>query len=73
MDAARIIEALGDTAEVAAAFGASLQAVSNWKSRGLPRSRLLDLHQLAQSKGRSDITPEVIRAAVGPHPTTSAA
>lgn len=63
MDAAQIIRSLGDTAEVAAALGLNLQTVSNWKLRGFPRSRLLDVMELAREAGRPEITVEVVRAA----------
>lgn len=68
MNAAEIIEALGDTAEVSAATGMSVQAVSNWKLRGIPPGRWLDIHQLAQRLGRADISAEVIKAAPGRGP-----
>jgi hypothetical protein len=66
MTPANIIEALGDTAEVAGALGVSLSVVSNMKQRGIPKSRLLDIHQLALRKNCTEITAEVLRAAVAP-------
>jgi hypothetical protein len=66
MNAARIIEALGDTSEVAAALGISLPAVSNMKIRGIPRSQMLAIHELAVRKGIKAITAEVIRRAGAP-------
>ena len=65
MNAAEIIEALGDTSEVAEALGLSVSAVSNMKLRGLARSQLLGLHQIAEQK-RPDITADMIFAAVAP-------
>jgi len=65
MTADEIIVALGDTAKVAARFDLRLPAVSNWKERGLPRSRLMDIHEFAvEQRLGTMITPEVIRAAV---------
>lgn len=65
MNAAEIIEALGDTAEVADALGIGLSAVSNMKLRGLAKSQLLGLHQIALRK-RPDITADMISKAVAP-------
>jgi DNA-binding transcriptional regulator YdaS (Cro superfamily) len=65
MNAAQIIEALGDTSAVAADLGISSSAVSNMKQRGLARSQLLGIHRIAERK-RPDITSEMIqRAAAG--------
>ena len=63
MDAAAIIEALGDTLEVSQTLSIGLPAVSNWKARGIPASRMLDLYEMAQRKGLKKITIKVLRAA----------
>ena len=73
MNAAQIIEALGDTAEVAGLLHVNLNVVSNMKLRGIPRSRMLDIHEIAQRKKLLDITPEVIRAATVPPEKADAA
>lgn len=66
MNAAEIIEKLGDTAVVADELKLNLPVVSNWKLRGIPPSRWLDIRQLAERKGMTaEITPEVIRASEG--------
>ena len=66
MNAAEIIEALGDTAIVAADLATTLPAVSNWKRRGLPAARLLDIVELARRRERSEITVDLVRAAAAP-------
>jgi hypothetical protein len=63
MTSAEIIMALGNTGQVAKALGVSLAAVSNWKARGIPHSRGLDVAQMAWQLGRTQITPDAIRAA----------
>ena len=63
MTAAEIVEALGGTAEVARQLGVSLQVVSNMKQRGIPRSRLLELHLLAEQIGAVAVTAEILRKA----------
>jgi hypothetical protein len=67
MTAAEIIIALGDTADVAAMLGDSLSTVSNWKLRGIPRSRQLDVLEVAHRKRMAFITVDVIRAAGPPN------
>jgi hypothetical protein len=64
MTPAEIVEALGGTAEVADQLGVSLSVVSNMKQRGIPRSRLLELHLLAERKGAVAVTAEVLQRAV---------
>ena len=66
MTAAEIIEALGGTAEVARQLGVSLQVVSNMKQRGIARSRLLELHLLAEQLGAVAVTAEILRKAAAP-------
>lgn len=66
MTPTQIIEALGDTGAVAAKLGVSLQVVSNMKLRGIPRSRLFDLHVLAQELGVETVTVDVLRKASAP-------
>jgi hypothetical protein len=73
MNASEIIEALGDTAVVAADLGVSLQAASNWKLRGLPRSRLLDLLELARERKVPGISIDVLRGAAAPRHTAEQA
>lgn len=58
----QIIEALGGTGSVAKKLNVSLPAVSNWRARGLPPGRGLDIAELAREL-RSDVTVEEIRAA----------
>ena len=41
--ATQIIEALGDTAEVARLFGVRMPSVSDWKKHGIPRARMMSL------------------------------
>jgi hypothetical protein len=46
-----LIELLGGEAAVAAECGCSLAAVCNWKARGLPKGRCLDLGLMAKRRG----------------------
>ncbi len=41
--ATKIIEALGDTAEVARMFDVRMPSVSDWKKHGIPRARMMYL------------------------------
>lgn len=41
--ATKIIEALGDTAEVARLFGVRMPSVSDWKKTGIPKARMMYL------------------------------
>lgn len=43
INAIKIIEALGDTAEVARLFGVRMPSVSDWKRNGIPRARMMYL------------------------------
>ena len=42
-EATKIIEALGDTAEVARLFDIKMPSVSGWKELGIPRARMMYL------------------------------
>lgn len=41
MDASKIIDALGGTAEVARLFRVKMPSVSAWRTSGIPKARLL--------------------------------
>lgn len=41
--ATKIIESLGDTAEVARLFDVRMASVSDWKKHGIPRARMMYL------------------------------
>jgi len=41
--AIKVIEALGDTAEVARMFGVRMPSVSDWKKSGIPKARMMYL------------------------------
>lgn len=47
--ATKIIEALGDTAEVARMFDVRMPSVSDWKKHGIPRARMMYL-KVAQAQ-----------------------
>ena len=47
--ATKIIEALGDTAEVARLFDVRMPSVSDWKKHGIPRARMMYL-KVAQTQ-----------------------
>ena len=47
--ATKIIEALGDTAEVARMFDVRMPSVSDWKKHGIPRARMMYL-KVAQTQ-----------------------
>ena len=61
----RIIHLLGGEAAVAAACGCGAPAISNWKKRGLPKSRWVDLVALAQRLGKMLTLEQVAMAAKG--------
>lgn len=69
MTAAQIIEMLGDTGVIATRLGITPAAVSNMKARGIPRSRLLQLHMLAQELGVAAVTVDVLLSASAPRAT----
>ncbi len=54
-----ILDNLGGEASVAKSLGCGMSAISNWKARGIPKGRKLDLLDLADEKGvallRSDL------------------
>lgn len=58
----KIIKGLGGNAAVAAWCGVAVAAVSNWKTRGLPPGRQLDLFRMAKAK-RNPLTLEQLAAA----------
>ncbi len=66
MTAAEIIKALGGSAEVAEFLGVELNVVSNMRTRGIPRSRLLDIYGLAVKKNVPELTIDVVNAAAAP-------
>lgn len=47
----QIIDALGGTDEVAAECDCGPPALSNWKARGIPKARWVDLVTMAKRKG----------------------
>ena len=53
-----IIEALGNTREVADSLEQAVSTVSGWKERGIPSAHWLGLVRLAEVKERSDISLE---------------
>jgi len=60
----KILEDLGGEAPVADKLGCGQSAVSNWKKRGVPKGRWVDLVMLgAQQQVEPAITLEEVRAA----------
>ena len=51
MNLENIINRLGGEAVIAAGLGCGVSAVSNWKARGLPKGRVVDLLGFARSRG----------------------
>lgn len=58
----QIIRALGGNAAVAKWCGCEVSAVSNWKTRGLPKGRQVDLMAMAKNR-RIPLTLEQLAAA----------
>lgn len=59
-----ILDALGGESAVATMLGCGPSSVSNWKTRGLPKGRWVDLVTLGAEKGvRPAITLEEVRQA----------
>ena len=59
-----ILDALGGESAVATMLGCGPSSVSNWKSRGLPKGRWVDLVTLGAERGvRPPITLEEVRQA----------
>lgn len=60
--ATKIIEALGDTAEVARMFDVRMPSVSDWKKHGIPRARMMYL-KVAHAHSLKDVD---VDAAIAP-------
>lgn len=45
-----ILERLGGEKEVAAFMGCTAPAISNWKARGIPKGRWVDLVKMAKAR-----------------------
>jgi len=59
-----ILDILGGESAVAAMLGCGPSSVSNWKARGLPKGRWVDLVTLGAERGvRPPITLEEVRQA----------
>jgi DNA-binding transcriptional regulator YdaS (Cro superfamily) len=59
-----ILDVLGGESAVASLLGCGPSSVSNWKSRGLPKGRWVDLVMLGAEKGvRPPITLDEVRQA----------
>lgn len=59
-----ILDALGGESAVATMLGCGPSSVSNWKTRGLPKGRWVDLVTLGAERGiRPAITLEEVRRA----------
>lgn len=55
----RAADAVGGASNLAAALGVSVQAVSNWKERGVPIERCVALEQLSGATvTRKDLRPD---------------
>lgn len=62
-----ILDALGGDANVAEQLGCGQSAVSNWKTRGLPKGRWVDLVVLGEKrKVDPPITLDNVRLVAGP-------
>lgn len=60
----KILEALGGEAPVAEKLGCGQSAISNWKSRGVPKGRWVDLVMLgAHQQVEPPITLDEVRQA----------
>lgn len=62
-----ILDALGGESAVAGMLGCGPSSISNWKARGLPKARWVDLVILARELGVEPIVTldEVRQAAIG--------
>ncbi len=59
-----ILDALGGESAVATMLGCGPSSVSNWKSRGLPKGRWVDLVTLGRERGvRPPISLDEVRQA----------
>ena len=61
--ATKIIEALGDTAEVARLFDVRMPSVSDWKKHGIPRARMMYL-KVAQPQALDGVDLDAATAPV---------
>lgn len=66
--ATQIIEALGDTAEVARLFGVRMPSVSDWKKHGIPRARMMYL-KVAKQQALEGIDIDAATASTRCEPT----
>jgi hypothetical protein len=70
--ATKIIEALGDTAEVARLFDVRMPSVSEWKKTGIPKARMMYL-KVAHPGALDGVDLEAATAATRFEPTEEAA
>ena len=55
----RAADAVGGTSNLAAALGVSIQAISNWKDRGVPIERCVAIEQITKTAvTRRDLRPQ---------------
>lgn len=62
--ATKIIEALGDTAEVARLFDVRMPSVSAWKKAGIPKARMMYL-KVAHASALAGVDVEIATAQEG--------